>query len=320
MKPKGKEFHLSSTDQTLYIEADDGKLFYNKPSRGSDWIDLSGTLREESVRKKRSDILNAGGLLRYESGDPLRRRQKKLENDRARQESKTSNQDYRMSHVAPTRDEISLSNIHQVMDLNFVSNSLEHHTAQLIMDIINDAPELITIYRSCPKHISEILSGDWVALTKDYAQEHEKHFDDGNSHILSKQISPSELFTDGNSIHEFGYNPTIQTLHPAMKKSVEDTFSMYVGVLTTEQLTDILIETTYNSTNIRLDAYAQKRILNLLNEVSPPLRNSVFTLLGEEITRSKHPSLSPSNKEHNLSFSQNNNHDMAEECHQTRRR
>lgn len=48
--------------------------------------------------------------------------------------------------------------------------------------------------------------GDWVSISKKYAAEHgAREF--GAYKILSKTVKAKEIFTDGNSIHEWGYDP-----------------------------------------------------------------------------------------------------------------
>lgn len=50
-----------------------------------------------------------------------------------------------------------------------------------------------------------INSGDWVTISKSYAKDHGEHALNGKYRILSKKVKASQIFTDGNSIHEWGY-------------------------------------------------------------------------------------------------------------------
>lgn len=50
-----------------------------------------------------------------------------------------------------------------------------------------------------------INSGDWVTINKRYAKEHGEHALNGNYKILMKRVPAKCLFTDANSLHEFGY-------------------------------------------------------------------------------------------------------------------
>ena len=52
-----------------------------------------------------------------------------------------------------------------------------------------------------------INPGDWVSINRQYAVDHGQAHVDGNYKILSKTVKAKELFTDGNSIHEWGYDP-----------------------------------------------------------------------------------------------------------------
>lgn len=48
--------------------------------------------------------------------------------------------------------------------------------------------------------------GDWVTIWKPYAQQHAKYFE-GRGRVITKTVRADELFTDGNSIYEYGYWP-----------------------------------------------------------------------------------------------------------------
>lgn len=52
-----------------------------------------------------------------------------------------------------------------------------------------------------------INSGDWVSISKEYTVEHGKSNLGNKFKILSKTVPAKTLFTDGNSIHEWGYQP-----------------------------------------------------------------------------------------------------------------
>ena len=63
----------------------------------------------------------------------------------------------------------------------------------------------VTIYRAVPDSVNEINPGDWVATTREYALDHLG--DEKNWHILTKKVKAKDIATDGNSIHEWGYDP-----------------------------------------------------------------------------------------------------------------
>lgn len=73
---------------------------------------------------------------------------------------------------------------------------------------LHNRPEAeVNIYRAVPNDstIKEINPGDWVTTNLQYAHDHGERFD--GHKILSKRVKAKELFTDGNSFHEFGYHP-----------------------------------------------------------------------------------------------------------------
>lgn len=51
----------------------------------------------------------------------------------------------------------------------------------------------------------EINSGDWVTLSKKYAKDHGESALNGDYKIISKKVKAKELFTNGDSLNEFGY-------------------------------------------------------------------------------------------------------------------
>ena len=62
-------------------------------------------------------------------------------------------------------------------------------------------------YAKPDRSIPEINDGDWVSINSHYAKEHGQRYLD-NYRILTKTVTANQLFTDGNSIHEWGYNIT----------------------------------------------------------------------------------------------------------------
>ena len=67
----------------------------------------------------------------------------------------------------------------------------------------------ITMYRAVPKNenITNINAGDWVSLSKDYAKTHGESALRGDYKILSEKVKAKDLWTNADSIHEFGYQP-----------------------------------------------------------------------------------------------------------------
>jgi hypothetical protein len=74
----------------------------------------------------------------------------------------------------------------------------------------------------------KINVGDWVTASRSYAKEHGQGNLNNKYKILSKTVKASELFTDGNSVHEFGYHPkkliemTLLEKYRALKESIKE--------------------------------------------------------------------------------------------------
>lgn len=52
----------------------------------------------------------------------------------------------------------------------------------------------------------KINNGDWVTISKLYAKQHGESVLNNNYKIVKKTVKASQLYTDGNSIFEWGYN------------------------------------------------------------------------------------------------------------------
>jgi hypothetical protein len=63
------------------------------------------------------------------------------------------------------------------------------------------------MYRAVPKDAPPFIQhGDWVTPEKQYAKEHGEAVLGGNYNIIAQRAPAKTLFTDGNSIYEFGYD------------------------------------------------------------------------------------------------------------------
>jgi hypothetical protein len=82
--------------------------------------------------------------------------------------------------------------------------SYDEQTKLILQDIANQINELKTKLQNTKLTIN---SGDWVTITPQYANLHGKAVLNNKYKILTKTVPAHTLYTDGNSIHEFGYNP-----------------------------------------------------------------------------------------------------------------
>lgn len=70
-----------------------------------------------------------------------------------------------------------------------------------------DAAERLKNAPDSERPILAISPGDWVTPSKKYAKQHGEAALSGKYKIISQRVKASDLFTDGNSIYEFGWAP-----------------------------------------------------------------------------------------------------------------
>ena len=126
--------------------------------------------------------------------------------------------DYRMRHQAPTRsDEFGspATDVEEMMP-GFYKNpkvygsgyaQADKESRAAIVSIQGKPNAPVTIYRAVPESVDKINPGDWVTLSPTYAKEHLRSNVSGGK-ILSQVIPAKDLWFDGNSVNEFGYDPT----------------------------------------------------------------------------------------------------------------
>ena len=88
------------------------------------------------------------------------------------------------------------------------NNKMDRETLGILHEARGDPDYPITIYRAVPGEFAgaEINPGDWVTPSLDYAHEHGLRFD--SHHILEKTVPAKHIYTNADSLHEFGYDPT----------------------------------------------------------------------------------------------------------------
>lgn len=84
---------------------------------------------------------------------------------------------------------------------NWSNKSEYYEFADNMIESLKKKPEIET------KPLS-INRGDWITTTREYAKEHgEGVHGRGGYRILTKLVPAKHVYTDGNSIHEYGYDP-----------------------------------------------------------------------------------------------------------------
>ena len=114
----------------------------------------------------------------------------------------------------------------------------------ILHSVKNKPNARVTIYRAVSKDVKgEVNPGDWVTLTREYAKDHGESNLGDNYKIVKREVRARDIFTDANSIQEFGYDPQpklapkdtpYDLLSKAYKEGKTDIHSQYQ-----RQLTDI---------------------------------------------------------------------------------
>ena len=146
----------------------------------------------------------------------------------------TQSAEYRGLHTAPMKD--SGSPLHDLKDTypddiysNMAAqyyghygqnNPMDRESVNIVQRMRNHPDRQVRIYRAIPKDVKEgIDAGDWVTINRMYAKEHGESQLDGKYRIISKQVQARDIFTNGDSIHEWGYDP--QPYTPIAEKAKE---------------------------------------------------------------------------------------------------
>lgn len=94
----------------------------------------------------------------------------------------------------------------------YMFNSPAYRESARILKSLRGKPEAdVTIYRAVPPEASgQIHPGNWVTLSKSYAETHAMQWEEGAEdwEVISLVVKAKELRTPGDDINEFGWYPT----------------------------------------------------------------------------------------------------------------
>lgn len=182
--------------------------------------ELAITGQSRSVAAKNQAKANAQSILDQPSQmNNLTKEAKKYKT--ADEFVKSQEQSYMGGHTAPYgEDAAPLHDLTQLYpDDIYNSDAVRYYgdgspmdadSARIIQEFRGNPEAEVTIYRAVPGDYSvdTINPGDWVTINREYAEQHGNYFEETGALILSKKVKAKEVFTDANSIHEFGYNPS----------------------------------------------------------------------------------------------------------------
>ena len=91
------------------------------------------------------------------------------------------------------------------------NNPADQESAKIIQSVRGNPEAEVTIYRAVPKDVNTINPGDWVTLSKSYADDHAEsgygQMGDEAGKVISQKIKVKDVYSDGNDLNEFGYFP-----------------------------------------------------------------------------------------------------------------
>jgi hypothetical protein len=183
---------------------------------GFDSVILAGG--DEIIATSPSQIKSADPITRDDAGNviPLSQRFK------ATSEDIRFMPDYSGEHRAPQRDSgAPLDNLKDVypddvygpkgaLYYGHASGDATDKAAIRILQSARNKPDApVKVFRAIPKGIqsNEINPGDWITTIKSYAVQHGEGALGGDYKILEKTVPAGDLYTNGDSIFEFGYDP-----------------------------------------------------------------------------------------------------------------
>lgn len=85
---------------------------------------------------------------------------------------------------------------------------LDEQTASIVRSLQGRPDAPVRIYRAVPRSAGDsIHPGDWVTVNPDYAKQHGESALEGDYKVVSRLVTAKDIFTNGDSIHEWGYRP-----------------------------------------------------------------------------------------------------------------
>jgi len=87
--------------------------------------------------------------------------------------------------------------------------SKPNRTMKEVLHSVRGNPDAeVEVFRAVPEGVTEINPGDWVSPSRDYAVIHGEGPMRGDYQIISRKVRAGDLFTEANSLYEFGWDPS----------------------------------------------------------------------------------------------------------------
>ena len=99
------------------------------------------------------------------------------------------------------------------------NKAMDRETVQILNKLKNNPDKMVSIYRAVPPGAkgSEISAGDWVTVNRNYAKDHGESALRGDYVIIERRVPARDIYTNGDSIHEFGFDPSRESMIDALR-------------------------------------------------------------------------------------------------------
>ncbi len=219
-KKRGQVFAVYLSIQNPLDITDDIKKFQKK---GMSF----GDAKREALKKLNDD--HDGVLFRGNSMNPdeiiafYPEQIKSVENDgewSPESDDIRHNPEYSGEHGAPDKEsgaplwDVTLNGIYpkdfyETMHQYHYGEADDSEAFYLISQKHNHPNSPVWVYRAIPSNVKEkeLNPGDWVTLSRSYAKEHGEDNLNGKFKIIKQKVHARDLFTAGDSVLEWGYDP-----------------------------------------------------------------------------------------------------------------
>lgn len=214
-----------SGGREIYYPERDKNYFYH-PETDTVYFEARGKWREMPNEEIRKDIkyIDEHGVKAFKDMKAGKEAEFEAAMKEAEAREAKANETYKDMHTAPTRDQDNATSIDDLTKIYpedvYSKNGARYYghgddvqdrISMNILHRIKDKPKAkVSIYRTIPEDIdADINVGDWVTINKQYAREHGENRFNGKYKLLEKRVKAEDIITDGNSIHEQGYDPKV---------------------------------------------------------------------------------------------------------------
>ena len=134
---------------------------------------------------------------------------------REKQQKEEADRGYMMSH-RPNQSGITADNFYEM--LNKDNDVATKETMQQLNKVRNNPDAMVTIYRATTG--DSINDGDWVTLSKTYANTHNEHSLQNKGKVISMQVKAKDIQFAGDDIREWGYFPQKNDFESGLKRGL----------------------------------------------------------------------------------------------------